>query len=68
MKLEIDTTEALYTSTAIASFFVISLYMWIPCEKKDKNKKKEDYDENSNPELLKRITSVLLGSSYLFNR
>ena len=58
MKLEISGLEATVTSIVIASFFVISLYLWIPFEKKDPKKEKKEYDENSSSEIMKRITSV----------
>lgn len=58
MKLEINGTEAIITCSCLASFFVLSLYMWIPCDKARFKKKEDNYDENSKEELLKRITSV----------
>ena len=59
MKLDIGEGEAVVTSICMASFFVLSLYMWIPCEKKNVTKQKV-YNENSREEILKRITSVNL--------
>ena len=63
MLLEIGTTGAVLGSLGLASFFVLSLYMWIPFEKKDKNKV---YDENSTEEVTKRIISVTMLSALAF--
>jgi hypothetical protein len=56
MKLEVSTTGAIVLSFGFASMFVLCLYFWVLFE--GKKPKGYVYDENSKPELLKRITSV----------
>lgn len=63
MKLDISSLEATILGFSFSSFFVLSLYIWIPFERifnKDKDKeRKVKYDENSKTEILKRIISVI---------
>ena len=58
MKLEVGTAGAILLSFGFASMFVLCLYFWLLFE--GKKPKGYVYDENSKPELLKRITSVFI--------
>jgi hypothetical protein len=58
MKLEIGTTGAILLSFGFASMFVLCLYFWLLFE--GKKPKGYVYDENSKPEVLKRIISVCI--------